>query len=337
MQQFLALSWLVIVVQLYYLNDGARRVSAIIFTALDSEKNLKRVTTGNIGNRMKALNSKSIYTPKWSPDGKQLVYQQREHDKWSLHIIDGDGKGHQQIFNMEAKEPHWSPDGENILFQSGKSGNWKLYIINLATRHVDQLTVGPHDDIQGIWSPDGRTIAFLSNRTGEYSIHLLELKTGEIQLLDVALSRDAWFRMSWSPDNSKIAFTGRMKSDTHPNQEGTFIYTLDISTCELNRITEQLAFYGNVNWSPDGKWMVFDGPSHGKNESGNGQWEIFRVDIDGNNLQQLTSSRYNIWGPNISPDSNFIAVSRGFDDLYEIYIHDLVKGKTNRITHDVFE
>lgn len=296
----------------------------------------KRPTTAQKPRRMQPLNDKSIYTPKWSPDGKHFLYQLRQGGKWSLHIVGVDGQNNRRIVEMEGREPSWSPDGGHILFQSKKFGNWDLYVMERAGSKTRRLTSDPAADRYGSWSPDGRTIAFLSGRTGTDQIYLLNVATGKVNPTANVLAKDNWFRMSWSPDSRQIAFTGRLKSDKFEQSEGNLIYIMDVRTFELRPLTKKPAFFGNIDWSPDGAWLAFDGPSHGRNDSSGGQWEIFEIRADGSDLRQVTDSTYNIWGPDHSPDGRKLAVAHGFDDQYEIYVLDRQSGKLERVTHEVY-
>jgi TolB protein len=75
-------------------------------------------------------------------------------------------------------------------------------------------------------------------------------------------------------------------------------------------------------WTPDGEKIVFQ-----SNWFGN--WDIFIMDANGKNIQQLTFKESNQITPTISPDGMFIAYVSDETGNNQIYIMD-INGKNNR-------
>jgi TolB protein len=77
------------------------------------------------------------HNPRWSPDGKRLVFQSFKKDKkdYDLYIISSDGEKLTQITTNKSwdGEPYWSNDGY-IYFTSdrgGKQGNYQIWRFKL--------------------------------------------------------------------------------------------------------------------------------------------------------------------------------------------------------------
>lgn len=100
---------------------------------------------------------------------------------------------------------------------------------------------------------------------------------------------------SWSPDGSKIAFTG--ERDDPGNND---IYVMDADGSNVTRLTTDPAYEDYPDWSPDGSKITFD--------SGRaGDYETWIMDADGSNQQKLINGTNSSWGAVWSPDGTKIA------------------------------
>ena len=105
------------------------------------------------------------YTPRWSPDGKQLVFVAQPRAVLSVYVSSSDGTGLRRVTPLRLQvsdQPDWSPDGTRILFAAGPSDRWNLFTIHPDGTGLRQLT-----DFRGLtkvevgsYSPDGKSIVF---------------------------------------------------------------------------------------------------------------------------------------------------------------------------------
>ena len=80
--------------------------------------------------------------PAWSSVLNKIafVWYRPEHHQTSIFIVSRNGKGLQQIVDVQALTPAWSPSGDELLYSQLVGKNDQIFKINLVTRGVIQLT-----------------------------------------------------------------------------------------------------------------------------------------------------------------------------------------------------
>jgi Tol biopolymer transport system component len=106
---------------------------------------------------------------------------------------------------------------------------------------------------------------------------------------------------AWSPVNNEIAIEDKIG----PDRWAIWVVTPDGK--EARKVVEYSSFtYGGLDWSRDGKSIVFAGLSDGK-------MQLFSVSATGGQPQQLTHDDANLLHPQVSPDGRRIACTRLFE------------------------
>jgi hypothetical protein len=92
-----------------------------------------------------------IQSSQWSPDGKQIVYAMKAHDRWELNVVSADGTNAAGITNPDPilytffhvvvnnAAPVWSPDSKQILFLSDRNGKWEFFVANADGSNIRQV------------------------------------------------------------------------------------------------------------------------------------------------------------------------------------------------------
>lgn len=95
-------------------------------------------------------------SPKWSSDGKHIIYVVSGSMLSNIYMMDADGTNQIALTNNSypSIDPAWSPNGKYIIFASRKDGNYNIYSMNADGTNTIQLT----DDSADESSPDWYTV-----------------------------------------------------------------------------------------------------------------------------------------------------------------------------------
>lgn len=174
----------------------------------------------------------------------------------------------------------------------------------------------------GLFEPgdfSGRKIAFLSRQNSiRRNIFLMnEDGSGQTQITNVIAFAYGISFFSWSPDGSRIVYSG----DTGP-LDGPEIYMINADGTGIKRIGSSIIFgendivYGVINtypsWSPDGSRIAFV-------KQGIRTSNIYIINADGSNETRITENSTDKRNPSWSPDGKKIAYSSKNDRGYDIY------------------
>ncbi len=155
-------------------------------------------------------------------------------------------------------------------------------------------------------SPDGRHVAFFSERDlFSLDLFLADAKTGEIirKLSSATRSGDIdafnFFESvgTWSPDGSEF-----MHVAVKQGQNQLVVVNVDRPRQSRNIKVGEVRSLNNPTWSPDGRYVVFSGLVDG---IGN----LYMLDMDTKEVEQLTHDRYSYIHPSWSPDGRYLTFS----------------------------
>jgi len=214
-----------------------------------------------------------------------------------------------------------------IAFASNRGGTPQIYLMNFDGSAQDPITNEAEGACQPAWSPDGKRLAYISpclKRSPQdtyegTSVYIINVDgTGKKALL---ASAHGDFDPAWSPDGRQIAFTSLR--DGYPQ-----IYTIDLATSEVTRITDTPSDVTarQPAWSPDGLTLAYALRRVGV-------LQIWQVARNGVNPVQIvrTGSLHNDFMPAFGPDSDIIFYSETSTDfLAPPWLMSIEPGKTDR-------
>lgn len=237
-----------------------------------------------------------VSSAKLSPDGIQVLCvitttnPTVNNRKDSIILINL--SNNQQTFLTEGSSPCWSPDGLEFAYESEDGDLW-IYNLEkdqkrfLARIYQSSYFMGHMAEKNFSWSPDGKHIAFVStlpystsdgmetevrviNRllyktkggrgrpffTDDHLSHvwIIPVSQGEPELITAGNYNE--HSISWSSDSGNIAFISN-RSENPDNNQSYDLWSINIETKKLERLTEKFGTVFQPACSPDGKMIAF--------------------------------------------------------------------------------
>ena len=181
--------------------------------------------------------------------GGRVVFDDFE----DLTAMDVNGSNVVRLANAAGPEfdGSWSPDGSEVVYRDSTRGindNDEIFVVRSDGTGRRNLTNDPANDWGPDWSPDGSTIAFNSDRAGGVmGGYLMHPDGSDVRRIDVP----TWIEYpSWSPDGTRLAFMGAIGNDYE-------IFTIELATRTVTRLTHTPGQDGWPAWSPDGRTIAF--------------------------------------------------------------------------------
>ena len=185
-------------------------------------------------------------------------------------------------------------------------------------------------------------IAFVSHRAGNPEIYVMDADGGNQRRLTNHPDKD--WHPTWSPDGKRIAFVSNRDGHVHfrhgwPVYE---IYVMDADGGNPQNLTNNPDDDRYPAWSPDGKRIAFVSMRDRHVIDFAPTYEIYVMDTDGGNPQNLTNDRNDDRQPAWSPDGKrivFVSERAGHfrgevGITSEIYVMDTDGGNQQRLTEN---
>ncbi len=150
-------------------------------------------------------------------------------------------------------------------------------------------------------------ISFTSNRTGNFNIYVMDIKGEHLRNVtnhpidEFGPWVPSWVPAhTWSPDGRFLAYVSKRDGDFK-------IYVMDTRTKEHRRLIHHHKSEWFPAWSPDGRWIAFVSQSPEEVLQGKKSNHIYKTDVNGAHVFQLTAPGGYHGHPAWSPDSKQIA------------------------------
>jgi len=193
-----------------------------------------------------------------------------------------------------------------ILFVSTRDGNAEVYIMNADGTNQQNLTKHSEHDYDLAWSPDKAKIVFVSERDGNPEIYTMNLGGSNLKRLTNNNSVD---RMPhWSPNGSEIVFYSERDNDR-------WIWLMNSDGTNQRKLNLPFGVHEEPKWCGSSDQIVFSSTL-----SGEGHFDIYKVNCDGTGLQRLTDSSSADVEPVCNFDGSKIAFSSNRSGRYDIWV-----------------
>jgi len=263
--------------------------------------------------------------PRWSPDGKRIVFQSNRDGNYEIYVMNADGSGQTRVTHQfEAdRQPDWSPDGKRIVFQSfrGASSYSGFMTADLWSMDPDganlvQITATAEAESTPRYSPDGSRIVYVSGPPGDPHLMVSYATPGPAGYRPRELKSSQWplpkdlANPVWSRDGMWIFFDA---------SEGVIDTDL-MAVSVIDGTRKSLLNYRYHSFypapSPDGKRLAF-----GANlRRAPRQWDIMLIGMDGKNPVKLVAESGYDCCAEWAPDGKKLALVSSRTGNQEIYV-----------------
>lgn len=252
----------------------------------------------------------------------------------------------------KAGEAYFSPDDQTIAFQAVPEGqeHYQIYIMDLNEGKPRMVSTGKGACTCAYFHPNGEKLIFASSHedpslndneeknanangqsTGRYKwdltpyMNIYESNLDGSQLIPLTEGSAYHAECAYSPDGESIVYAS--------NEDGSMnLYIMKADGADKKQITFTSNCYnGGPFFSPDGKKILFradrDVPDY---------LQIYVINTDGTNEQQLTANHAVNWAPYWHPNGKVIAFTTSLHGHrhYEIYLLNIETNVVYRLTHN---
>jgi TolB protein len=197
---------------------------------------------------------------------------------------------------------------------SGKppTQRYELIVADSDNENRKKVMSSPLPIMSPSWSPDGEWLAYVSFERRVSTVFVQHLKSAK--KIPVSARAGINGAPSYSPDGKKLALT---LSGSNGNLD---VYTLDLATQQLTRLTDDQSIDTEAVFAPDGNSIYFT-----SDRSGNPQ--IYKLALGSTERPRRVTFQgaYNA-RPRVSPDGRQLAMLTQVEGSYRIAVQDLGNG-----------
>lgn len=225
------------------------------------------------------------FEPSWRPSTQEIAFIHRcgPTGTFEVSAISANGTGLRELLATGTDEsgPNWSNDGRQLTLTSDEAGNRDVFVMNADGSGLTNLTNDAGTDAYPAFSPDGTQIVFISDRNGNFDLYLMNADGTDVAQLtsnpaDDGTGGGGWGGgPSWSPSGRLIAFESDRSGDLE-------IYTLNLISGEVRRITRHSGTDVNPAFSPDGSRLAFSSDR-------SGDFDIYTIGTHGQDLIRVSN------------------------------------------------
>jgi dipeptidyl aminopeptidase/acylaminoacyl peptidase len=314
--------------------------------AITDPKQINSKSNAQVEQNQQSLSIEKLYMTRavgastWSPDGKTIAFISNISGRNNIWLVPAEGGWPTQltVSDQRQTQPAWSPDGKWIAYMSDYDGDeqWDIFLVSPKTGMVVNLThTREIAEEHPTWSADGRYLAYMVKpRTSSvFEIDVYDTLMRDTKHVTTDTPKD---RMNvdpiWSRDGRLMVYTQEQAKGTDSN-----IFIADVATGKSTLLTPHQGekLYRANDVSPA---LIHDGGEVLITSNANNGYEnvglLGFVDKGAQRpaeIKWLSHDKWEIDGGTFSPDGKHVTWTANVDGFVNIYLHDLVTGKTTSL------
>ncbi|MEA2721391.1 MAG: hypothetical protein QOJ39_3255 [Candidatus Eremiobacteraeota bacterium] len=271
--------------------------------------------------------------PRVAPDGSALAFVADRDGKTRLFVLRLDGGEAAPLGSDYTKITAlaWSPDAKRIAFVAtapfDAASARVFHDEKTGARHIRMLPF--KSDADGLLDGVRKHLFVCDVAEGGSSGAGVAVTGGARQVTYGDYDVNA---PCWSPDGTKIAFSGRVDiPDTESATALSDIHVVDVASGELVKLTQSDGPMQTPVFSHDGREIAFAGHRHGDDGGGRFDYELLVIGADGGAIRSLSAGLGRTVGDMVGGDLRSSAPASpawGADDR-EIFVQVCDEGSTS--------
>jgi Tol biopolymer transport system component/DNA-binding winged helix-turn-helix (wHTH) protein len=190
-------------------------------------------------------------TPRWSSDGRWIVFDSRTGKHSQITMVDSEGRNQHNIVSGDYENvvPSWSRDGRSIYFASNRTGQWQIWKRELETGRETQVT--RNGGFAAFESYDAKRLYY--SRFEGAGLWSISIDGGAEEHVTDALHRGYWGHFA-------VTETGIYLLDANAAPRPTIVYYSFLTrrlTPVLQLEEHPLPWMANLSASRDGRTLIF--------------------------------------------------------------------------------
>jgi Tol biopolymer transport system component len=194
-------------------------------------------------------------SPRWSPDGRQIVFECRDEGNDDVCAVPAGGGVVRRLTRHPARDslPSWSRDGGSVYFASNRSGSFQVWKAPADGSEAGAVQLTKAGGLSPVESPDGTNVYFVREGLSSGIWRVPAGGGAESQVGDFEI-------FGCRSQNFAVAGDGIYYASSADPERWFELWFYRLSSGHSERIGRiERKLWEGLSVSPDGRWLLFSG------------------------------------------------------------------------------